>query len=83
MPGEEECTVLPDYVDSIPKIPYLSKRVNEVAVRNAFFVFIMKVLIISFTILGFVHPWLALLIDIAAACISILNSNRVRGAKII
>lgn len=83
MPGEEDGTILPDYIQNISMIPFLSRRVNEVSFRNALFVFIIKVLIISFSILGFVHPWLALLLDLAAACFSILNSNRVRGRKII
>lgn len=79
----DDATVLPDCINSITMVPYMSRRVNEVAVRNAFFVFVVKVLIIVMAILGFVNPWLAILLDIAAACFSILNANRVRGAKII
>lgn len=79
----DDATVLPDCMNRLSMVPYMSRRVNEVAVRNAFFVFIVKVMIIVMAILGFVHPWLAILLDIAAGCFSILNANRVRGAKLI
>ena len=74
--------ILPDSLSSICKIPYLSRRVNELCLRNGFFAFGVKVLLICLSILGFCTPLSALITDFAVCCVCILNANRIRGARL-
>ncbi len=76
-----DANIYPDSIDNITILPFLSRRVNEYPVYAAFSVFIIKIILIVISILGFCTPWISLLVDTAAGCLSIYTADRVLKEK--
>jgi hypothetical protein len=55
---------------------------REICVGNALFVFIVKAVLIFLSIIGYCNPWLAVVIDFAAAVASVLNTIRVTSESL-
>ena len=85
--GEELCdadaVVIPHLLSGICGILQVSSRITQIAFENAIFAFIIKALVIFFSMIGYCNIWMAIIADIAAALITILNSNRVGSRSLI
>lgn len=72
-----DAITLPDAVGNLPTAKHVSRRMREICVENALFVFIIKAILIFLSIIGYCNLWLAITIDFAAAIASVLNAIRV------
>ena len=82
-PFEADGCIIPDYIDNISLIPYMSRRLSELASHNSFFAFGFKIIIVIASILGFCVPWISVSIEIVVSIICILNALRFSKASII
>lgn len=72
-----DAITLPDAVGNLPTAKRISRRMREICVENALFVFIVKAILIFLSFIGYCNLWLAIFIDFAAAVASVLNTIRV------
>ena len=77
-----DAITLPDAVGNLPLAKQISRRMREICVENALFVFIIKAILIFLSIIGYCNLWLAIFIDFAAAVASILNTIRVTSESL-
>ena len=77
-----DAITLPDAVGSLPTVKQISRRMREVCVENALFVFIIKSILIFLSIIGYCNLWLAIVIDFAAAVASVLNTIRITSESL-
>ena len=82
-PKDEDAAIVPDYIDNIPMIPYMSRRVGEIASHNSFFAFGIKVIVFIAAMLGFCYPFIAIATEFIASIVCILNAIRIPEASII
>lgn len=75
--------LLPDYISNLPYALELSSRLKEVSTTNALIAFVIKAILIFFAIIGYCNIWLAIVIDMAAAIGTILNSSRVAKESVV
>lgn len=75
--------ISPEYLANLPFAVQICKRMREIAIENAVFVFVVKTLLIFLSIIGYCNIWFAIFIDIAAAVATILNSVRVTQESLI
>lgn len=78
-----DAVVLPHLLGGICGILQISTRISQIAFENAIFAFIIKALVIFFSMIGYCNIWMAIIADIAAALITILNSSRVASKSLI
>ena len=69
-------------VGNLPAAKRISRRMREICVENALFVFIVKAILIFLSIIGYCNLWLAVFIDFAAAVASVLNTIRVTSESL-
>lgn len=77
-----DAIILPDAVGNLPMAKQISRRMREICVENALFVFIIKAIMIFLSIIGYCNLWLAIFIDFAAAVASVLNTIRVTSESL-
>ena len=77
-----DAITLPDAVGNLPTVKQISRRMREICVENALFVFIVKAILIFLSIIGYCNLWLAIFIDFAAAVASVLNTIRVTSESL-
>ena len=77
-----DAVALPDTVGNLPVVKQISRRMREICVENALFVFIVKAILIFLSIIGYCNLWLAIVIDFAAAVASVLNTIRVTSESL-
>ena len=77
-----DAITLPDAVGNLPSVKKISRRMREICVENALFVFIIKAILIFLSIIGYCNLWLAIFIDFAAAVASVLNTIRVTSESL-
>lgn len=77
-----DAITLPDAVGNLPAVKKISRRMREICVENALFVFIIKAILIFLSIIGYCNLWLAIFIDFAAAVASVLNTIRVTSESL-
>lgn len=77
-----DAITIPDAVSNLPLAKQISSRMREICVENALFVFIVKAILIFFSIIGYCNLWLAIFIDFAAAVASVLNTIRVTSESL-
>ena len=77
-----DAITLPDAVGNLPEVKKISRRMREICVENALFVFIIKAILIFLGIIGYCNLWLAIFIDFAAAVASVLNTIRVTSESL-
>lgn len=75
--------VTPEYMANLPFAVQICKRVREIAIENAIFAFVIKMLLVFLSIIGFCNVWFAIFIDTAAAIATILNTIRVTQESLI
>lgn len=75
--------VTPEYMANLPFSVQICKRVREIAIENAIFAFVVKMLLVFLSIIGFCNVWFAMFIDTAAAIATILNTIRVTQESLI
>lgn len=78
-----DAMILPDCIVNIPFAFSVCRRVREIAVENAVFVFVVKAILIFLSIIGYCNLWFAIFIDMVAAVGTILNTVRVTGPSLI
>ena len=76
-----DAITLPDAVGNLSAVKMISRRMREICVENALFVFI-KAILIFLSIIGYCNLWLAIFIDFAAAVASVLNTIRVTSESL-
>ena len=72
-----DAVVHPDSLSNISFALQVCKRMREVATFNAVFVFVVKVILIFLSIVGYCNIWFAIFIDMAAAIAACLACIRV------
>lgn len=72
-----DVTVLPEDRENIAKAFSISRRMKDVATKNAIFVFAIKALLIFLSMIGYSKIWFVLFVDVAAAMGTMLNAIRV------
>ena len=77
-----DAITLPDAVGNLPAVKKISRRMREICVENALFVFIIKAILIFLSIIGYCNLWLAIFIDFAAALASVINTIRVTSESL-
>ena len=77
-----DAITLPDAVGNLSAVKMISRRMREICVENALFVFIIKAILIFLSIIGYCNLWLAIFIDFAAAVASVLNTIRVTSESL-
>ena len=77
-----DAITLPDAVGNLPAVKKISRRMREICVENALFVFIIKAILVFLSIIGYCNLWLAIFIDFAAAVASVLNTIRVTSESL-
>ena len=77
-----DAITLPDAVGNLPVAKHVSRRMREICVENALFVFVVKALLIFLSIIGYCNLWLAIFIDFAAAVAAVLNTIRVTSESL-
>lgn len=77
-----DAITLPDAVANLPVARHISRRMREVCVENALFVFIVKAILIFLSIIGYCNLWLAVFLDFAAAVASVLNTIRITSESL-
>ena len=77
-----DAITLPDAVGNLPMAKQISRRMREICVKNALFVFIVKAILIFLSIIGYCNLWLAVFIDFVAAVASVLNTIRVTSESL-
>lgn len=80
---EADAVVIPHMLSGICGILQVSSRISQLAFENAIFAFVIKALIIFFSMIGYCNIWMAIIADIVAALITILNSSRVASRSLI
>lgn len=75
--------VAPDYTANLPFAVQVCKRVREIAIENAVFAYVVKMILVFLSIIGFCNVWFAIFIDTAAAIATILNTIRVTQESLI
>ncbi len=78
-----DAQVNPGYMTNIPFAVQVSRRMREVAISNAVFAFLVKVVLIFLSIVGYCNIWFAIFIDMAAALATVLNAIRVTNESLI
>ena len=78
-----DAQVRPEYLTNIPFAVQVSRRMKEVAISNAVFAFLVKVVLIFLSIIGYCNIWFAVFIDMAAALATILNAIRVTNESLL
>ena len=71
-----------DY-SSLPMLLPLSRRIRDIAAENAIIAFVIKAVIIFFSLIGYCNLWMAILADTVAAILTILNANRVTSRSLL
>ena len=77
-----DAITLAESVGNLPAAKRISRRMREICVENALFVFIVKAILIFLSIIGYCNLWLAIFIDFAAAVASVLNTIRVTSESL-
>lgn len=77
-----DAITLSDAVGNLPAVKTISRRMREICVENALFVFIIKAILIFLSIIGYCNLWLAIFIDFVAAVASVLNTIRVTSESL-
>lgn len=72
-----DAVIQPGSQENLPFTVLISRRMKDVAVKNAVFVMVMKAIMIFLSILGYSQIWFVLFIDSAAMLATILNAIRV------
>lgn len=62
-PFSNDGCIIPDHIDNIPTIPYLSRGITNRAFTNTVIAFGIKILLIILSVTGFLVPWVTILID--------------------
>lgn len=75
--------VAPDYTANLPFAVQVCKRVREIAIENAVFAYVVKMILVFLSIIGYCNVWFAIFIDTAAAIATILNTIRVTQESLI
>ncbi len=75
--------VSPEYIVNLPFAVQVCKRVREIAIENAVFAFVVKMILVFLSIIGYCNIWFAIFIDTAAAIATILNTIRVTRESLI
>ncbi len=75
--------VAPDYTANLPFAVQVCKRVREIAIENAVFAYVVKMILVFLSIIGFCNVWFAIFIDTVAAILTILNTIRVTQESLI
>ena len=75
--------VSPEYIVNLPFAIQVCKRVREIAIENAVFAFVVKMILVFLSIIGYCNIWFAIFIDTAAAIATILNTIRVTRESLI
>lgn len=75
--------VSPEYIVNLPFAIQVCKRVREIAIENAVFAFVVKMILVFLSIIGYCNIWFAIFIDTAAAIATILNTIRVTRDSLI
>lgn len=75
--------VSPEYIVNLPFAIQIAKRVREIAIENAVFAFVVKMLLVFLSIIGYCNVWFAIFIDTVAAIATILNTIRVTRESLI
>lgn len=78
-----DALIMPEYVANIPFAVQICKRVREIAIENAVFAFVVKMILVFLSIVGICNVWFAVFIDTAAAIATILNTIRVTRESLI
>ena len=81
--GEADALILPECISSLTKVISLGLRMHDVAFENALFAIIVKAILVFFILIGYCNLWMAMLFDMAAAVITVINSKRVAGSSFI
>ena len=81
--GDADGLCFPEYYVAIPSLFLLSRRIREIATENTVIAFAVKILLIFFSMIGYCNLWVAVTVDMTAAIITILNSNRVATKSLI
>ncbi len=71
-----DAIVLPEAIAQLPQIKPISRRVREICIENALFAFLLKAVLVFLSIIGYCNLWLVILIDLAAAILTVFNSSR-------
>lgn len=80
--GNADAVTYPDYFAGIPLIFNISRRMDEVAIENAVFVFSIKAVIIFLAMIGYCNLWMAVILETLAVAITVLNANRVTSNSV-
>ena len=70
--------------DDLRKIPLaikISKNTNKIIKQNLIFAILVKIAILTLSVLGFAQMWLAVFADTGVTLITILNTLRLKKMK--
>ena len=76
-----DIVVMKDDLRKIPLAIKISKNTNKIIKQNLIFAILVKIAILTLSVLGFAQMWLAVFADTGVTLITILNTLRLKKMK--